>query len=339
MKIEKGRVLLAAGLLFLGFAFSGEQAVSQYKKDVQIRYFDGTSASGQSIGQMEKTEETRDPEGIPAVAAWNAERNIKVENPDLPFDDRVLCIIVKGDKEQVIKDPLLEGGYGYRDDEEACIISKGTAWKLFGSTHVVGKYVICKGKNWVIRGVADSNDSYVILTAGRLKLMGYQNLSFSYRDRDRIQGKTEELMMRYSVSNDGVMIDGSFYHGAARLAFSFPFWILLFVICRTLAVTGKRKKFPGYRIIMIILAAAGTVILIKWSFCFPQEFIPSKWSDFGFWTEKFQSVKENINQIAQLPKSLIDVRIVRTFYQCIINSAVSGCFFLANFGCRRYAIG
>lgn len=328
-KTEKRLLFLAAGLFFLTFALTQEREVSQYKSDVQVRYFDGTSVSRQSLEQMEILEQKRNPAHLPSVAAWNTEGNVKVENPDLLFEDRALCIIVKGDKEQVIKYPLLEGGYGYRDDDDACVISKGTAWKLFGSPHVVGERVMCKGKQWVIRGVADSDDSFVILSAGRQKLADYQNLSFSYKEAERIQGKTEELMFRYLVSENGVVIDGSFYYAIVKMIVTFPFWAIFLMSCPVLAAAMKRKKIPGYRIVMIILTVTGVVILIKWGFCFPQEFIPSKWSDFGFWTEKFEAVRENMNQIAQLPKTFYDVKIISTFYRCILNSMSSLLFVLA----------
>ena len=320
-------VVLAFAALFWLFAWVKGQAVRSYENDVQIRYQEN-GIKKEILDSMEEDGKTPEdgkvPEnaGFPGLAAWNVEYHAEAENPSLSRKETVTNIVVKGDKSQVVKEQLAAGSYGYADDEEGCIISSGLAWKLFGSTNVVGQGIKVNGKRYFIRGVTAGTHPMVILSAGLTDPDTYYNLSLSYESRRNTAGKTKALMVQYGFPGNGTVIDGSFFGAAVALAETIPALALLFVLWRWPAYWFKadliRKEIPErYRNIIRIgiqtgMAAAAVFLLVR-GIHFPEEFLPTKWSDFDFYVQKYKQVRENFLQIALLPLSEWDVEVKNAF--------------------------
>lgn len=311
-----GAVMLLSAVLWGVSLWQGEK-ISQYGKDVQIRY-QGQGVSRQTVEQMRETGLRPEEKNFPETAAWNVEYCVEARNPILEFKQEVTCITVCGAMDQIIKDRLVAGTYGYADDEEGCVISSKTAWELFGATNVTGQWISVKGKRFLIRGVTAGSYPMVILAAKRLEPPYFSNVSFSYEEGTGGEGMTEELMVRFGFPRQEFRINGSFYSAAVRLAQMFPGWALLFCFCLLLRQKGGRR-----RSLYFLIICGNSIFLIWYGFHFPGEFIPSRWSDFSFYGEKFRQVKENMFEIAMLPKNRWDVELTQAFAIAMLSAAES----------------
>ena len=68
---------------------------------------------------------------------------------------------------------LIGGTYGYRSDQDGCLISSGLAMELFGGLDVAGKYIWCRQKPYRIRGVTDDSSHVILLPAKDKDAMRY----------------------------------------------------------------------------------------------------------------------------------------------------------------------
>lgn len=321
-------ILAAAAALWVVSLVNGEKALS-YEADVQVRY-QGDGAPAEIVKKM------RSDGGVPAeTAAWNVEYRVEAVNPSLSFKQEVTCILVEGDKSQVVKDRLVAGGYGYADDEEGCVVSSKTAWKLFGSTSVVGQWITVKGKRYIIRGVTADTTAMVILSSGQVKPDFFKNVSFSYERRGSHAGETEALLVRYGFPRGEVMVDGSFFGAAVRLCRILPLSALLLIVWLLLgAVLGKKEnpclqksvfdRWDRSRLLLSAArasAAAAVVILIVREVRIPEDLLPTRWSDFDFYVQKYHAIQENLLRIDMLPLSEWDVEVKRAFAASALFSA------------------
>lgn len=311
------RVLLipAAAAVLWGVSLMVGQEVLSYEADVQIRY-QGDGVPSDVVKKMKddgrkKAEEVKETK----TAAWNVEYRVEVENPSLSSKQEVTCILVEGDKSLVVKDRLAAGGYGYADDEEGCVISSKTAWKLFGSTAVVGQWITVKGERFIIRGVTADSNAMVILSAGRLKPDFYQNVSFSYDGGGSHMGETEVFMMRYGFPQGEVIVDGSFFGAVVRLSRILPLlaFVLVFCYCIKQTVKADERKYRLFLKLARGAAVAVFVFVVVSTVRIPEDLIPTKWSDFDFYAQKCEEIKENLLRLDMLPISEWDVKVKRSF--------------------------
>ncbi len=66
-------------------------------------------------------------------------KRLKVMNPGLGRSGEADCIAVYGLMEMASYSRLIGGTYGYRSDQDGCLISSGLAMELFGGLDVAGK--------------------------------------------------------------------------------------------------------------------------------------------------------------------------------------------------------
>ena len=155
-------VLLSAVLWGISL-WQGEK-IEPYAGDIQIRYH-GQGVSRQALEQIKEAGLKPEDESFPETAAWNVEYYVEARNPVLNFKQDVTCIMVRGEMDQIVKDRLVAGTYGFGDDEEGCVVSSKTAWELFGSTDVTGSWISVKGKRFVIRGVTAASYPCLLYTS------------------------------------------------------------------------------------------------------------------------------------------------------------------------------
>lgn len=289
-----------------------------YAEDFQIRYHAGV-VSEEVLTAMRDEKAYSGKKRRLEAAAWNVEYGVEVKNPVLDFKQNAVCIIVDGSMSQVVKDRLIAGNYGFADDEDGCIISSKTAWELFGSTDVTGQWIAVKGKSFLVRGVTAGSVPMVMVPAKRLKVKAFSNVSLSSADSQGLAGAAQEVMMRFGFPGEEVRIDGSFFWAAVRLACTLPCWAVFFCACMAFKGGGRGKRREAgrkqtlRRASFVALAAGCTAVLFWYGVRFPEEFIPSLWSDFSFYTQKISQVNKNLLEIAMLPLSPWDVEVKRAF--------------------------
>ena len=190
-------------------------------------------------------------------------------------------------------------------DRQGCVLDRVSAVKLFGTEEAEGRWLLFQGKEYQVRKVLPWKQR-MFLTASKDSTDTYDRVFVKRRDSE--MGKTtEQLLMGYGLS--GTAVEGGFLRGTALMA------LLLFpaaagwVLWKTARMEQKKYSFRqgDYWIwtgALLLLAVTG--IMILWNTIrIPGDWIPSRWSDFTFWSERFFDAADNIRWFLMLPKTVL----------------------------------
>ena len=132
---------------------------------VFMYYGEGDAVEKQLITHALDREQEQGRYMLPEITAWSRAKRLKVMNPGLGRSGEADFIAVYGLMEMASYPRLIGGTYGYRSDQDGCLISSGLAMELFGGLDVVGKYIWCRQKPYRIRGVTDDSSHVILLPA------------------------------------------------------------------------------------------------------------------------------------------------------------------------------
>lgn len=190
-------------------------------------------------------------------------------------------------------------------DRVGCVLDSVSAVKLFGTENAEGRWLRFQGKEYQVRKV--------IPWKQRLLLISPEDPDGSYnrvfvKKEDSEMGKTpEQILMSCGLS--GTIVEGGFLSGIALMALVFFPAAVGWSLWKS-ARTEQKKYFfrqADYWIwtgALLLLGVTGGMILWN-TFRIPGDWIPSRWSDFTFWSERFSSAAENIQRFLILPKTMI----------------------------------
>ncbi len=307
-RIEYG-ILFCVMCLTLFFLIYQWRELHQFSKQIGLRYEAGT-LSGEQIeqynkGQIEnakKTESTRQIE----ITAWKMEKEQEVSWKETGQQTKGTVITVYGDMARVLPFSMKYGGFTFHEDTAGCVVSRRLAWKLFGAEDVVGNAVQYEGREFLIRGVLDMEESVLaIYQTKKQEAMPYVEV---WAEKESPAARLEQIKSGLGISGASYEFAGSFYCSIARILLSLPFWMVFFYLCRCFFQwCNKLEGAPAeryrrwYRIAGKVVMFLGIVIGIRLSISFTRDFIPVQWSDFSFWSEKWQEIIEGIQGRGQFP--------------------------------------
>ena len=200
-------------------------------------------------------------------------------------DAEVSVILMAGNSRLVTGSRLLDGSFGLGDPGE-CMISRAAALELFGGAASAGLSVLADGREWYVRGVFDADRPIILLPAEKDVLL--TNLEFQIDGSRDNQAEAEQACYQYGVTGRQKIIDYSFFAAVARLLMWLPFVMLLCLLKRT----GRRLSAAAKGNILYygleLLFWAGILFAVFQAVRFPSGFIPAKWSDFHFWSVKWE---------------------------------------------------
>lgn len=192
-----------------------------------------------------------------------------------------------------------------KTDREGCVIDIDTAEKLFGTKKAEGRSLIMNEKKYQVRQVLPWKQR-MILTRPQNKEILCSRVFFK---NSGVLGEktTDQLMMAYGLS--GTALDMGFLRGAAGFfLLLFPAAVFLFLFKKAYREAkrykGKEAGFWIWRGACFILAAC--VLGFFWNKTeIPKDWIPSVWSDFQFWQDKFKEAGENFRMFLMMPKTVL----------------------------------
>lgn len=129
----------------------------------------------------------------------------------------------------------------------------------------------------------------------------------------------EQFLMAYGLN--GTVVDSGFLISAARmLLLIFPgivMGILFLKANRERRICRKEQAaaFWMWTGACVLIVAAAAVLLWK-NMEIPQEWIPSRWSDFQFWSDKFRELEEKVRLFLMLPKTVGQAENILEFVKC-----------------------
>lgn len=336
------KYLVIAGLVGLGAIFFYLSAASWgrmiFEKD-QIKFYLQQPISGnEAVEAVEHSREQEESQGednerITDFCIWGQQEQSILTNENLSRNILANVILMCGNPELLFEDCRVPG----RDDLLGCLIDEESAWQLFGSSDVVGKEITYDGKKYIIRKVipgAEKTAAFQVsrqqeVRQGAEKENSLGALPSTKCQLDRItvrinKGWTihalqEALTYQYGFNVE--LLDMELLRGlAGSCVLLFPitvcilFWVYLYHQYK------KQEKFIGKTVI------AGLVLILMvmvWFFLkdwvqIPDDYIPTKWSQFSFWTALWEQKLEQGRLLLKMPKSVLDYDWIHDFSKTII---------------------
>ncbi|MEA4938234.1 MAG: ABC transporter permease [Christensenella sp.] len=227
------------------------------------------------------------PEGELRVrAAWTSDAKLQTASSALGTQTQLRRIQAYGDLRAIAPLRLLSGSFPVEDDTSGCLIDKASAWQLFHSTDAIGAVVTLGQNRYTVRGIADAYEPMLVIRGGNAT---YENLEFAAGEQSAAKQQAETFLYRCNAPNTYTLIESGLF---ARVARGF-IWLCpcVFGIAGAIALfkSAKTRKdyanaaVPKYLASAVLLVIALAILLQ--TFYWPQSFLPTKWSDFGFWRD------------------------------------------------------
>ena len=306
-------ILILLGILWGVGIFYGCQAEQRGNQvSIRIKAKSEDTFTVKELTALYESEKAYKILGVPEITGFGDMGRTKVFDPVTGRNMITDYMLVWGDKSLVYQGALLDGSYGLWDSDE-CVITSKAAKELFQSENVVGLVLVWNHKEWVIRGVTDSSRPVILFTAGEGDCVS--NLEFIFPKGSAAGLETENMLSRNNLEKETVMIDYRLYGAICRLCYLLPCFYLLWLGLARINIKPIKKG-----IIFTLLC----FLLISQMFRFPVTYIPSKWSDFDFWTAKWKGIILNAREIRELIPLSQDIVFMRNVMISIAASLAAG---------------
>ncbi len=227
------------------------------------------------------------------LTSWKQDYNIEIEDPDLGICIESDVIYMWGDGKGMCCP------WGYTD----CSMSSDKAYELWGSRDILGKTVYIDGISYKVTCVTDTLTGIIAVKKDNYK-SGEKFVSLDMEpesDGDEAGVLIEEFILQNSQAADSLIN----YSDMVSVTGNFPilpaFFVSVLMCGRILLRLCPAIKYKsGYR-----AAAVYVFLLVLWiclcyfsgcfSFKIPESFIPTKWSDFDFWSGLAERYRENLS--------------------------------------------
>lgn len=218
------------------------------------------------------------------VTAWNRGPRITINNTKLNTTTKTRIITVFGNMAKVCPFQIKFGSFCYEKDTLGCVIDEKTAYDLFRDKNVVGNTITYESKQYVIRGVVKSKEQLVIIISNDEKT-SFTNLEMRLKDSTGVSATN--FLNDYQLTSDYItVLEGGFY---AKLLYNtaiFPavfIWLCLVVFFLKKAYK-KRDSWLQCLVYTVICVLLCYIFLKTTRLYIPDRWIPTRWSDFSFWS-------------------------------------------------------
>lgn len=249
------------------------------------------------------------PEGdLQVRAAWTSDAKLQTANSELGTQTQLRRIQAAGDLRAIAPMRLLSGSYPVEDDTDGCLIDKASAWQLFHSTDAIGAVVTLGKDRYTVRGIADAYEPMLAIRGGNAT---YENLEFTAGELSAAKQQAETFLYRCNAPNTYTLMESGLFVRVARglvwlcpCVFGFVGAIASFKSARSRR-DRRSAALPRYVASAILVSLSLVILLI--TFYWPQSFLPTKWSDFGFWrdlVEGWGALGKTVSLMTPHPKEI-----------------------------------
>lgn len=256
-------------------------------------------------------------EGPFQFCLWGQEEDAVASNENLSRSLQASLIFFCGSPELLFEGcrvPLME-------DSQGCLIDEKAAWELFGSLQAVGKEVTFGNNKYLVRNVVPGQEGVLALPVSRIFQAKDAGQDDAGMDMDAIINRVTlkkpagqsirelEAAWANSCQMPVEVLDlellrgfGGFCALLAPLALCVFFCAYLFCLYRGQdAVAGKAAMVGAFLALAVLLLA-----FLKDKVKIPDEYIPTRWSEFSFWESLWERKVDAVELLLRIPKSNLD---------------------------------
>lgn len=305
-------------LVFLLFLFANFYAVvclfklKEYADSIALCYPPGTIQASvlESLTENEEAEETV---VFSQAAIWKSLGENWISTEQTGRERKVSCYQMKGQPEAVFGTDLIYGRYFLDKENHACLLDQDTARQLFGSDNVLGMEIQVDEKCCRITGVLRGKQSVCVFSAGNMESDCYDGVAVRKINAGESSSIAISRIEAILGSTGGQKIDNQLYYVTACL---FYFGVLALIVILTGIALGKERQ-RKWIYIAGLFAAAGVLWLGIRCAAPGSDYLPTYWSDFGFFSRLFQEKAEQIRGLAVHQEFYSWQNLLRTWQQVI----------------------
>lgn len=248
------------------------------------------------------------------VVLFKRTKGKKIEKPDLNRSVKAELVEAAGNMHLIVPGRLMSGSFVTDSDRKGCVISKKTADTLFGSYEVTGETIFLDGQPYMIRGIVDLNSQLCMIQGTEKTAYPFMRTAAPGLPVSAVQQMFTGILPRET----GWMAEGDLYLGIAGLFLWMPAWVVLsagIFLCRRgirrLEMVWTEWKYKdialqALKTVLPVAAFAGICGLLLVSLHFTDDYIPTSWSDFSFWTQLVQDKWGDFLRLVKNPLQIAD---------------------------------
>lgn len=297
MKMRKKLFIIFGSCITLSLLLSLYciNSMKNHFNTVQIEY----ATPIMNASSLEKKLEASESERMPEMAMWKKERLKEITEQEIGNTAKTAktdIIIVYGNMGYVEDMRFDSGFYNQTDDYEGCVLDRDTAYTLWKSKDVLGKYVYYNGKRYIVRGVIESSTPKMyIRTSNKNEL--YTNGTFYYgkaitTKEERIadyKKNIEELLTSDNIMEPDKIISTIEVYCIASIIFTIPFIINIILLTiylykKIINIYNENKKIALLLILADMVMVVVLFLINKYILSIPISLVPEQWSNFDFWS-------------------------------------------------------
>lgn len=314
--------LIACGLICYTAAVQQKQELLLYQSQVTLFQRNRQFYTYEDAKQMrQRNEEAEEPL---SYAIWGTEGMHVLENPVLRRSSMVEIYAVEGNSQllfpsAVMLNPALTGG---------CLLGEKAAQELFGVSDASGLTFTMDGHSYQVLGMLEQKTQGAVFLAEDLHTTRLERMTVETSDYMTLS--VLEQMVEWKTGFAGTAFDVRFMNSITSL-FSVVFCILLWIWLLRLLLgewKGYRVQYTaqaqyykdGYRIapdyikgtiVRITCITSGVLLMVIFLHSYvkiPEDMIPTKWSDFAFWSGWFADKSERMSDWIRCVKYAPELR-------------------------------
>lgn len=234
-----------------------------------------------------------------------------------------------------------------REDEDGCLLSKDLAYRLFGSVNVTGLSLEAGGRTLTVRGILQEAEGVIVLNAAEDTGKIMDAAVIRIPDRTLASSSMEfsssmvisSFQNRYGFGTDTAAV--GVFRDWSKLA------VTLIPVCMgiCLFVPWGKALYRGRKMDGSLLEKSLFYFILLGSICFlvfyvyiaeisiriPQDFLPTRWSDFSFWNGLFEEKKEELLALFTMeirePERILMNSFLQTVKYSVFTLVIYVCFF------------
>lgn len=286
-----------------------------------------------SASEIQKAEQKQDNPLLFTI--WGEKENARLSNKKYQRSSSATAVLVCNNPQ------LLFNGTAALspDDKNGCLIDEKTAYELFGSTDVEGKQLEYLDRKLTIRGLLKGIDDERQLVVMQADGEGQSLDSITVRIPEGSEKETtvNEFLMRHSL--EGKIMDMDLLRSITRILILLLPVFFAFGIMITLLRYAREEKGQGVSYYIwwgaVIVILILTILGISRFVTIPKEMIPTKWSDFDFWTNLWKKKEEAFLFLIQSAKHQPQIDMILAFFHSVFFSVLSIILYVMSFRKRR----
>ena len=266
---------------------------------------------------------------IESMVLFRTRGEMKVANPNLNRKTKAEVMEAAGDMRLILPGKLMMGSFVSDSDELGCVISKKTAEDLFSSYEVLNQILYLEEESYYIRGVLDLKEELCVVQGAR----GTAYPSVRVDAPGLPLSAVQQLLAGILPSDYEVLSEGILYCGIGRIFLWFPAWVVLFYgihrgrkqirRLESRCCKGRQEKvrLEIFKVALPVISFSGICGILLGSFSFSNDYIPTSWSDFAFWTELLDQKWSDFLGLAEHQWSICDSVMLSHFF-CTFGASV-----------------